>query len=118
MNFAIRKDSMLPVLTVEVSQDGFHSSRTINERLQNATISFFMEEIGSCIPMIQCGECCLFTTQPCNECPEKVYIQYKWTANDTKKAGKYRGWFEITFLDDNSIFIAPVKDSLLITIIP
>ena len=117
MNFTIRKNSMLPVLTVEVAQDGYYSDPTINQRLQNAQISFFMEEIGSCIPVIQCGTCCIATSQPCNECPENVYIQYKWTANDTKKAGKYRGWFEITFLDDNTTLIAPVKDSLLITII-
>jgi rRNA maturation protein Nop10 len=117
MNFFIRQHSKLPVLTVELIQDGVNSARSINEKLENAVILFFMEEIGSCIPMIQCGECCIVTNTDCPECNEKVYIQYKWQPNDTFKKGRYKGWFEITFNADESLLIVPIKDTLFINII-
>lgn len=117
MNFFIRQHSQLPVLTVELIQDGINSNKLINQKLENAEILFFMEEIGSCIPTIQCGECCVLTEDNCNDCHDKVYIQYKWQTPDTSKKGKYRGWFEITFKDDNTLLIAPIKNVLYINII-
>lgn len=117
MNFFIRQNSMLPTLTLEVIQDGINSAKEINERLENAVILFFMEEIGSCIPMIQCGECCVLKDNDCPDCHDKTYIQYKWTAEDTLKKGKYKGWFEITFNDDDTLLIVPIKDTLYINII-
>lgn len=117
MNFFIRQNSMMPVLTVELIQDGVNSARQINERLENAVILFFMEEVGSCIPMIQCGECCVLTDDDCADCHEKIYIQYKWQPTDTTKKGRYKGWFEITFNDDESLLVVPVKETLFINIV-
>lgn len=117
MNFIIRQNSTMPVLTVEVTQDGYNSSKTINQRLENAVITFYMEETVSCIPTIQCGVCCITMDKSCNDCPEKVYIQYKWKPEDTLKKGKYRGRFEIVFNDDNSVFFAPIRDTLNINIL-
>lgn len=107
----------MPVLTMELVQDGINTTKTINERLQNAEILFYMEEIGSCIPVIQCGVCCILVDSNCSDCHEKVYIQYKWTQEDTLKKGKFKGWFEITFNNDGAILNAPIKDTLFITII-
>lgn len=117
MNFTIRQHSQYPILTMEVLEDGINTYTVLNERLQNATVLFYMEEIGSCIPVIQCGECCILVDEGCDECNEKVYIQYKWTKEDTSRKGKFKGWFEITFLDDTTDFIAPIKETLFITIL-
>jgi hypothetical protein len=117
MNFYIKENSTLPVLTMELIQNGISSNKTMNERLQNANITFFMEEVGSCIPVIQCAPCCILVEQECSDCHEKVYIQYKWTLEDTARKGKYKGWFEITFNDDQSVLIAPIRQTLDITIL-
>lgn len=117
MNFYIKQHSNLPVLTMELIQNGITSNKSMNERLQNAVITFHMEEVGSCIPFIQCAPCCILVEQECSTCHEKVYIQYKWTSEDTMKKGKYKGWFEITFNDDQTTLIAPIREPLNITIL-
>lgn len=117
MNFYIKQHSMMPVLTVELLEDGISTYQKIYERLENSTVRFFMEEQGSCIPILQCRECCLLVDSDCADCHDKIYIQYKWAAGDTAKKGKFIGWFEITFLDDQTEFIVPIKEPLYITVL-
>jgi len=117
MNFYIKQHSMMPVLTVELLEDGINTYQKLYERLENATIKFFMQEQNTCIPFLQCKECCILVDKDCTDCHEKIFIQYKWAAADTSKKGKFVGWFEITFLDDNSEFIIPIKEQLYITIL-
>lgn len=117
MNFFIKQGSNLPILTMEVVENGVNSYKKFYEDLENATITFFMEEIGTCIPVLQCRECCIVTEKECDSCHEKVYIQYKWQTSDTRRKGNYRGWFEIYFLDTQQTLIAPIKEELFIKII-
>lgn len=116
-NFIIRQNATMPVLTMELIQDGINGYQNFYDKLENATITFFMEEVGSCIPYLQCRTCCLLIVKECNDCPDKPYIQYKWTANDTRKKGNFRGRFEILFQDTNDLLIVPIKEDLIINII-
>lgn len=117
MNFFIKQNSTLPFLTMEVVENGVNSHKKFYEDIQNADITFFMEEIGSCIPYLQCAECCLISDNECESCHEKIYVQYKWKNGDTNKKGNYRGWFEFYFIDSQETLIVPIKEELFIKII-
>lgn len=117
MNFYINQNSTLPVLSMELIENTVNKPQKFYDQLENATIKFFMEELNSCIPTIQCAECCLTVETDCSDCHNKIFIQYKWQNEDTAIKGKYRGWFEITFLESSSILIAPIQENLIINVI-
>ena len=115
MDFYIRKGSTMPFLTMEVIQNGNGDTEQFYNLLKNAEILFYMEEYKSCMPIIQCGACCIIE-QSCNNCPS-VLVQYKWLDGETDNIGRYKGWFEIYDKDSTNKMISPVKDNLIIHII-
>jgi hypothetical protein len=47
----------------------------------------------------------------------EYYIIYKWNANDTKREGRYEAQFDLTFSDDGSKLIVPIREKLYINVL-
>lgn len=118
-HFYIRKNSQLPVLKMKVNNDGRNDYKSIFEKLENATVTFSMKELG-------CNNCKykIFNKQGLiipveGDCGSKqeYYIGYKFTKRDTNETGVYRGEFKIDLLDEDCTLIVPIREDLIINIL-
>lgn len=116
--FYIKKDSQLPILAMELIEDGFFANNDFYDDLLNATITFTMIDANTCKPKIKCKSAELYQKKDCypNSC-DKYFLLYQWTAKDTNTRGTYNAFFEITFLDNNKKLIIPIKKELQISIL-
>jgi hypothetical protein len=120
MNFYIKKNSELPLLTMELVFDGRNDYRHFYELIQNADISFSMYNPDNNIKKISCRpaeivkkivQCEDLTSQ------EEYYITYKWRSKDTKQSGTFIGEFTIDFLDGTGKLVTPIQERLYIHVI-
>lgn len=117
-HFFIKKGATLPYLAVELIENGFNHYTEYYEKIVNATITFTMIEVDSNLAKIKCAETELIRVDNCDDnCYPKYYIIYRWTARDTRKAGVYKGYFEIDFLDGCGKLIAPISQDIIINIL-
>jgi len=117
MNFFINKNATLPLLKMELIQDGRYDFRNFHELIQNSDIFFSMTDIDTGYKKI-CREPagCALKPNSCNE-EEEYYITYQFTERDTNRPGSYRGLFEIVFLDGSGTLIVPIREELIIHIL-
>ena len=117
-NFFIRKNSELPILKMQIYNNGRDEFKNIFKELENATITFSMVDLNT-------GRHKVFNKPgipiPMNKtvCPEETeyYIGYKFDKKDTNTPGLYRGEFKIDFMGDGCSLIVPIRDELHITIL-
>jgi len=115
MEFFIRKNATLPILKMQVVQDGRNDYNSFMESLVNANIRFSMKTEDTGILKIASKQAFIVEkTQENPDAPVEYYIYYKWTGNDTKKSGRYIGEFSITNTDGE--LIAPIRETLYINI--
>ncbi len=120
MNFYIKKNSELPLLTMELVFDGRNDFHKFYELIQNADITFSMYNVDNNIKKISCRPAELVKkTIPCEDLSttEEYYIIYKWRTKDTKNVGTYIGEFTIDFLDGTGKLITPIQERLYIHVI-
>lgn len=119
MDFFINKNSTLPKLKLELINDGRNDFRNFHEKIQNAVITFTMWDITNNSKKIACSSADieLKTNECILDCDPEYYIIYKWKERDTKKSGRYKGQFTITFLDGSGTLITPTRDELFINIL-
>lgn len=119
MNFYIKQGSELPLLKVELIQDGRNDYHNFYELIQNADITFTMVNEKDGTKKISCRSCQL--VKKLSDCgdiiPEEYYIVYKWREVDTNKKGRFIGEFKIDFLDGTGTLKAPIREELYINII-
>lgn len=117
MDFFINKNATLPILKMELIQDGRYDYKEFHELIQNSNIYFSMTNIENGKQHICKREagCMLRPSETSNK--EEYYITYQFTERETKKSGTYKGEFEIEFLDGYGTLIVPIKNKLLIHII-
>jgi hypothetical protein len=120
MEFFINKDSTLPKLKMELVNDGRNDFRKFYEKIQNATITFTMYDVGTKIKRIACSSAsiemsvandCLNTETP------TYYITFQFSELQTSRVGRYNGYYTITFLDGTGTLIAPIRDELYINVL-
>lgn len=119
MNFYIKQNSELPLLKVELIQDGRNDYHKFFELIQNADITFTMINEKDGTKKISCRPCQIVKKlSDCGEIiPEEYYIVYKWRTVDTNKKGRFIGEFNIDFLDGTGTLKAPIREELYINII-
>lgn len=118
MNFYIKQNATLPILTMELVNDGRLEYNSFHDKIQNAEILFTMIDVNTNIKRIanKAGICVL--KEPTNESiGEEYYVGYQFTEKDTKKKGVYNAHFKITFNDGSGTLIAPIRDELFVHII-
>lgn len=96
--FFLLKDSVNPVLEMEVIDDGRYSFQKslFNQALQDSNVTFTMinEETG--VPKISKAKANIVLANS-DSCEERYVLQYKWNSKDVNKVGYYKGFFDITF---------------------
>jgi len=117
MEFFIRKDSLEPVLKMQLIQDGRNDFRKFYQGLENAMLSFSMKKVdtGEYVILNKAAGIVQKTqVDPIND-PE-YYIYYRWQPTDVMEEGRYQGQFLIEFLTDGTQLVAPVREDLYINI--
>lgn len=113
MDFFITKNSTLPIITLSLIKDGRFDYHKLNDKLEYASITFSMRDVNTNKLIIASspGDIILSDNNV------DYYLIYKWGVNDTKKEGRYEAQFDLTFSDDNSKLIVPIREKLYINIL-
>ena len=123
--FFINKDSLNPVLRMELVTDGkydYKKSLIYNNSIQNATVTFSMKNTSNDILKVSKAKAEIVTAVETG-CETKNILQYTWKKRDVNEPGIYKGWFEIKFNGDiyedginfpTGNLIVPIEDELLI----
>lgn len=120
MDFYINKGATLPMVILELIQDGRNDYKNFHEKIQNSDITFTMYDIENGVKKIGCkdGVCLCKTCDDNSQCEdEQYYIAYQFSAKDTNKAGTYIGQFSIDFLDGSGTLIVPIREELRIHVL-
>lgn len=119
MEFSINKNSTLPVLKLELIQDGRNDFQKFHEKIQNANIYFTMTDVITGVKRIAKKLTTIQQVEPENCVGPEFYLTYKFTERDTSVAGRYVGQFEIDFLggDPSGKLIVPIREELFINIL-
>ena len=115
--FYINKNATLPLLKMELINDGRNSFNKFYEAIQSSTITFSMYNSETKIFKIANENALILPKE--NSCDDVYYIAYKWKPRDTKDCGKFIGEFKIIF-DPNTTnggtLIVPIQEKLAIYI--
>ena len=115
MDFFIKKNATLPILKLQVVQDGRSDFRNFMKTIEQSAIFFSMVSTENGIPKI--------TTRPGGfvektfidpNAESEYYIYYQFTNTDTNKVGRYEGQFLIK--NDDGNLILPIREQLFINI--
>jgi hypothetical protein len=116
MDFFINKNSTLPIMKLDLIQDGRNDVKDFYEKIQNSNIYFSMNDLKSGAKII--GRKPGLIIPKYSECGyDEYYIGYKFTNKETSKPGVYVGQFTIEFLDGYGTLIAPIKEELYIHVL-
>lgn len=114
MEFFINKKATLPILRVELIDDGKNDNSDFYEKIQNANIYFTMTNIVDGVKKIAKKQAFL---EPKDSCFEEFYICYQFNERETNCGGRYIAQFEIEFLDGCGILILPIREELYINVV-
>jgi hypothetical protein len=117
MEFSINKNSTLPVLKLELIQDGRNDFQKFHEKVQNANIYFTMTDVITGVKRIAKKPTGIEQVEPTNCVGDEFYLTYQFTERDSSVAGRYVGQFEIDFLDGTGTLIVPIREELFINIL-
>jgi len=116
MNFYIKKNSTLPVLTVEVVVDSRNTFGNTNESFSSSTITFNMKDVETDIYRIVGKSVSIKEKYSTGDSPLKsYYLETQFTSKETKNIGSFLGEFKIT--NSNGTEILPIENEIIINII-
>ena len=95
MEFFIKKNATLPLLKMQVVQDGRSGYQQLMETLECSTIYFTMIDVETGIPKIVSGECGITSLFLPEGAPTEYYVYFRFTERDTNTPGRYQGQFLI-----------------------
>ena len=122
--FYINSGSVLPILRMELIDDGRSDYRKISQALQNCTITFSMVNEDNGITKIANAPAYIKPIDN-GSCVEEYLICYNWKPRDTNEAGNFKGQFNIEFNriknDDGTTYptgnlIMPIREELRIVV--
>jgi hypothetical protein len=116
MNFYIKKNSTLPVLTVEVIVDNGNTFGNTNEPFSASTITFSMKDEETNIYKIIGKSVSIKEKYSTGDSPLKsYYLETQFTLKETIKVGSFIGEFKI--INDQGTEILPLQNEITINII-
>lgn len=116
MEFTIGQNSTLPLLKLQVVNDGTQNFESMMEFIEKSSIFFSMIGTENGIPKIltkSAGFVEKLEMNP-NASPE-YYVYYRFTTRDTSKVGRFEGQF--LFINEEGTLVLPIRESLYINII-
>lgn len=109
--------STLPILKMELIQDGRNDYNAFYDMVQNSTATFKMTDLVTGGVKL-CKPACFIQKDTDPGCgTEEYYVGYKFENGDTNKPGVYIGQFTFTFLDGSGTLIVPIRESLYIHVL-
>jgi hypothetical protein len=118
MEFFINKNATLPILKLELIQDGRNDFNKFFEKVQNSNIYFTMIDVVTGIKRIAKKVAGTQLVLPQSDCVgEEYYLTYQFSSNETSVGGRYVGQFEIDFLDGTGTLIVPIREQLYINVL-
>jgi hypothetical protein len=117
MEYSINKNSTLPILKLELIQDGRNDFNKFHEKIQNANIYFTMSDVITGVKKIAKKVAGIEQVEPENCVGPEFYLVYQFTERETSVAGRYVGQFEIIFLDGSGTLIVPIREELFINVL-
>jgi hypothetical protein len=117
MEFNIMKGATLPVLKMELINDGRYDFKNFFDKLQNSIIKFNMWEVTTGKHVIGNRLAGTELVTPISDCCEEYFITYNFRAIDTKNVGRYVGQFSIEVLDGSGTLLTPISEELFINVI-
>jgi hypothetical protein len=117
MEFFIRKNSLEPLLKMQLIKDGRNEFREFYDKLGNSIINFSMRKVdtGEFIILNNAGGI-VQKLEVDNLHPTEYYIYYRWQPTDVMETGRYQGQFTIEFLDGFTELVVPIREDLYINI--
>jgi hypothetical protein len=117
MEFFIRKNSLEPILKMELVRDGRNDFSDFHDKLSNSTIKFSMRNLADGTYKILNQPAGIVQKVLLSEnAPIEYYIYYRWRRKDTKKVGRYQAMFSIYLHDECSELKVPIREDLFINI--
>ena len=122
MVFTIKQNATLPILRMELFQDGKNDYKRYMDNISNSVITFSMKDSKTGIYKVANKAGTLYQKEPCivDGTPE-YYIGYQFTTTDTDCPGIYQAEFKLHVLDltSNVIgeLITPFGEDLYVHII-
>ena len=117
MEFFIRKDSLEPVLKMQLIQDGRNDFDSFYQKLVNSAITFSMKDTeNGAFVILNRAAGVVAKTRIDPSMPVEYYIYYRWQTGDVSDVGRYQGQFNITLVDECSELIVPVREDLYINV--
>ena len=115
MDFFIKKNATLPLLKLQVVNNGRSDFDNFMKTIELSAIFFSMVDIETGVPKISSRPAGFVekTFIDPNAEPE-YYIYYKFTARDTNTPGRYTGEFMIR--TDEGNLILPIREELYINV--
>jgi hypothetical protein len=121
--FYINKDSLLPILRMELIEDGRHDFNKFHELIQSASIVFTMINRETGVTKIAKAPAYIKARED-GGCVEQYVICYDWKKRDVNEKGTFEGRFDIQFGEvkndeydyPKGNLIMPIREDLLITI--
>lgn len=117
MEFSINKNATLPVLKLELIQDGRNDFNNFYDLIQNANIYFTMTDVVTGVKRIAKKPTGLQQVVPESCVGEEYYLIYNFTERDTAVAGRYTAQFTIEFLDGSGTLVVPIREELFVNIL-
>lgn len=118
MEFSINKNATLPVLKMELVNDGRNDFSQFHEKIQNADIFFTMTDVITGVKRIAKKPTGIEQVAPDDDCiNDEFYVIYQFTEKDTSIASRYVGQFTIEFLDGSGTLIVPIVEELFINVL-
>lgn len=118
MDFIINKNATLPILKLELIQDGINNYTHFFDSVQNANIYFNMTDVKTGVKHISRKLTGLSPKTEYVGCSvEEYFLAYHFTERDTAKPGTYLAQFVIEFLDGSGTLIVPIREELYVQIL-
>lgn len=122
MVFEIIQHSTLPILKMRLKTNSYRNINDFFKRMESAEVIFSMydEENNKFILLNKKGDIQVKERVVPSGYDYDLFIFYKFTSNDTKKIGYYKGEFLIKFLDNDCFddLRVPILEPLYINIKP
>jgi hypothetical protein len=116
MEFIIKENTTLPVLMMQVVNDGRSDYKTFMESLEVSKIYFSMIDVENGIPKIVSSPADIVPIRLPEGSEPQYYIYYRFSSDNTNKVGRYTGQFLIQ--NDEGNLILPLREELYINVQP
>jgi hypothetical protein len=115
MEFFIAKNSTLPLLKMQVVQDGRSDFQNFSDLISTSKILFSMNDVYTGRPKISSKRAGFVHKTFVNpDTPVEYYIYYQFTKRDTNTVGRYEGQF--LFSNEQGVLILPLRERLFINV--